>query len=158
MAALYQVVSPEPFPFSHLEEWTRWSCCLEHFRQVSDLKENDNEAQVNTLICSMRHNADDILQSFGLSEIDFKKYNVVIAKFESHFIKRSNVIFELGLGQTRRRVVHQHLHYSTLSPNINLGRSSFFAGQGQDLDSFTPYHSLTAVYQHLLSMVQRFRT
>ena len=38
--------------------------------------------------------AEDIFQSFGLSEEDSKKYSTVKAKFESHFIKRRNTIFE----------------------------------------------------------------
>ena len=94
MAASYQVAPPEPFTFSRPEEWTRWSRRFERFRQASGLKEKDDEAQVNTLIYSMGDEADDILRSFGLSEPDSKKYDVVLAKFEAHFIKRRNVIFE----------------------------------------------------------------
>ena len=94
MAASYQVALPEPFTFSHPKEWTRWSQRFERFRQASGLKEKDDEAQVNTLIYSMGDEADDILRSFGLSEPDSKKYDMVLAKFEAHFIKRRNIIFE----------------------------------------------------------------
>ena len=38
--------------------------------------------------------ANDILSSFGLSEDDKAKYDIVVAKFESHFIKKKNIIFE----------------------------------------------------------------
>ena len=38
--------------------------------------------------------AEDIFQSFGLSADKSKSYSTVKAKFESHFIKRRNTIFE----------------------------------------------------------------
>jgi len=34
------------------------------------------------------------MTSFNLSEEDLKKYNTVKQKFDSHFVKRRNVIFE----------------------------------------------------------------
>ena len=51
-------------------------------------------AQVNTLVYSMGDEADDILRSFGFSTDDGKKYDVVKAKFDGHFVKRRNVIYE----------------------------------------------------------------
>ena len=42
----------------------------------------------------MRNDADDILRSFRLSDDDSKKYDVVKGKFDSHFVKRRNVIYE----------------------------------------------------------------
>ena len=102
MAASYQVTPPEPFAFSRPTEWTKWSRRFERFRQASGLKEKGEEAQVNTLIYSMGDEADDILRSFGLTE-NSKKYDVVLAKFESHFIKRRNVIFERAKFNMRRQ-------------------------------------------------------
>ena len=40
--------------------------------------------------------ADDILHSFGPSEDNSKKYTIVKAKFDSHFVKRQNMIFKRG--------------------------------------------------------------
>ena len=57
---------------------------------------------MNTLIYSMGNEADDILRSFGLSE-DSKKYDTVVAKFESHFVKRRNVIFEWAKFNMRKQ-------------------------------------------------------
>ena len=51
-------------------------------------------AQVNTLVYSMGDEADDILRSFGFSTDDGKKYDVVKAKFDGHFVKRRNVIYK----------------------------------------------------------------
>ena len=42
----------------------------------------------------MGDEADDILRSFRLSEEDAKKYDVVKTKFDGHFVKRRNVIYE----------------------------------------------------------------
>ena len=56
---------------------------------VSELNKRDEESQVNTLIYSMGDEADDILQSFGLSDADRKKYISVKDKFEGHFIIKS---------------------------------------------------------------------
>ena len=42
----------------------------------------------------MGDEADDILQSFDLSDADRKKYKSVKDKFEGHFIIKRNVIFE----------------------------------------------------------------
>ena len=43
---------------------------------------------------TMGDQADDILLSFRLSDKDKKKYVVMVGKFQGHFVKRRNVIFE----------------------------------------------------------------
>ena len=52
----------------------------------------------------MGDRADDILTSFELSDDDKKKYNVVKAKFERHFIKRRNKIYERAKFNQRRQL------------------------------------------------------
>ena len=42
----------------------------------------------------MDDEADDILRSFTLTEENAQVYAIVKGKFESHFVKRRNVIFE----------------------------------------------------------------
>ena len=51
----------------------------------------------------MRSQADDIFRSFHLSEDGLKKYDTVKAKFDSHFMKRRNVIFERAKFNNRRQ-------------------------------------------------------
>ena len=85
---------PEQFNFTNPEEWPKWARRFERFRKASGLAEKEEEAQVNTLVYSMGDEADDILRSFRLSEEDDKKYSVVKAKFDGHFVKRRNVIYE----------------------------------------------------------------
>ena len=58
---------------------------------------------MNTLIYSMGDEADDIMRSFGLSVEDAKNYSTVLAKFEAHFVKRRNVIFERAKFNMRRQ-------------------------------------------------------
>ncbi len=92
--ATYQVSPPETFSFTRPEEWPRWIRHFERFRCASGLDAKTEAAQVNTLIYSMGDEADDILRSLGLSAEDSKKYGPVKAKFEAHFVKRRNTIFE----------------------------------------------------------------
>ena len=103
MAATYQVSPPEPFTFSRPEEWTRWISRFERFRLASGLDKKSTEAQANTLIYSMGAQADDILRSFSLSEEDKRKYSVVKAKFDSHFVKRRSIIFERAKFNMRKQ-------------------------------------------------------
>jgi len=52
------------------------------------------EVQANTLIYHMEDRADDIPTSFGLSDGDKKKHDVVKEKFDKHFIKHQNKIYK----------------------------------------------------------------
>ena len=92
--AWYNIPAVETFNFRKPEEWTQWIRRFERFRVASGLSTKSEDKQVNTLVYSMGAKAEDIFQSFGLSEKDSKKYSTVKAKFESHFIKRRNTIFE----------------------------------------------------------------
>ena len=114
--ATYQVSPPEPFTFSRLEEWPKWIKRFERFCLASDLNKKNGVSQVNTLIYTMGSEADDILYSFQLSETDSKKYEVVKGKFDSHFIKRRNVIFERAkLTEGDKKRVSQWTHLSLIS-------------------------------------------
>ena len=62
-----RVNPPDPFDFSQPEEWPRWSRRFERFRQASGLIAKSPESQISTLIYTMGDKADDILQTFGLS-------------------------------------------------------------------------------------------
>ena len=92
--ATYQIAPPENFSFTRPEEWPKWIRRFERFRQASGLDAKSEESQINTLIYTMGDQADDILCSFNLNEDEKKQYETVKAKFESHFVKRRNQIFE----------------------------------------------------------------
>jgi len=76
------------------EEWPRWIQKFERIRQASGLHSKDEAKQVNTLIYSMGDAAADNLSSMNLSENDKKKYEPVKTKFNEHFGRGRNVIYE----------------------------------------------------------------
>ena len=101
--ATYQVSPPERFNFSRPEEWPKWARRFERFQKASGLEEKEDEVQVNTLIYAMGDDADDILRSFRLSVADINNYDTVKAKFEAHFVKKRNVIYERAKFNLRRQ-------------------------------------------------------
>ena len=103
MAATYQVTPPESFTFKQPQEWPKWIRRFERFRSAAGLAEKAEEVQVNTLIYTMGDEADDILRSFQLSEEDKKDYKIVKEKFEAHFVKRRNIIFERAKFNMRKQ-------------------------------------------------------
>ena len=46
--ATYQITAPENFNFNRPDEWPRWICKFERFRQASGLSEKEEASQVNT--------------------------------------------------------------------------------------------------------------
>ena len=94
---------PENFNFSHPEDWPKWSRRFERFRQASGLVKEEEESQINTLICTMGDKADDILNSFKLSTAQLKQYHTVKTKFDENFVLRRNVIFERAKFNRRRQ-------------------------------------------------------
>ena len=91
--ASFNITPPDMFTFAQPDNWPRWICRFERFRQASGLQSKSEESQINTLIYTIRDQADNILLSFRLSNED-KKYDVVVGKFQGHFVKQRNVIFE----------------------------------------------------------------
>ena len=103
MAATFTVAPPEPFNFKCPNEWTKWIRRFERFKSASGLEEKSEERQVNALLYTMGETADDIFQSFGLSDEDKKVYKTVKEHFDSHFIKRKNVIYERAMFNRRKQ-------------------------------------------------------
>ncbi len=99
--ATYQVTPPEAFSFNTPTEWTKWIRRFERFRSASGLSDRTAITQVNTLIYTMGPEADDIFHSFTLSEDEKGDYDVVKGKFNSHFVKRTNVIYERAMFNRR---------------------------------------------------------
>ena len=102
MSASYQISPPDRFDFSQPDEWPRWARRFERFCQASGLAEKAEESQVSTLVYAMGNKADDILGSMGLTDAE-KNYETVRSRFDSHFVKRRNVIFERAKFNQRRQ-------------------------------------------------------
>ena len=101
--ASYRIPAIDQFTFTKPEEWPRWIRRFERFRQASDLTSKSQETQISTLVYSMGDKAEDILQSFALTGEDAKKYDTVKAKFESHFVKTRNTIYERARSNRRKQ-------------------------------------------------------
>lgn len=94
MAASFQVSAPEPFSFTHPNEWPKWIRRFERFRVASGLIKDD-KIQVNTLIYSMGDLADELTAEESTTYLTVKEL------FDSHFVKRRNVIY--ARAKCRRR-------------------------------------------------------
>ena len=101
----FQVIQPEPFVFAPPEEWPKWIRRFERFRVATGLETKSEENQISTLICCIGDDADDILRSFRLSQENSKKYKMIRNTFETHFVKRRNVIFERAKFNQRKQEV-----------------------------------------------------
>lgn len=101
--ASYHISSMEQFNFSKPEEWPQWITRFERFRQASGVASKSEQSQVNVLIYSMGQKAEDLFQSFRLSEDDGKSYKKVKEKFDEYFTVRRNTIHERAKFNTRRQ-------------------------------------------------------
>ena len=101
--ASYHLSSMEQFNFNKPEEWPLWIRTFERFREASGAASKSETTQVNILIYSMGPKADDVFQSFRLSEEDAKKYKTVKDKFDDYFTIRRNTIHERAKFNRRRQ-------------------------------------------------------
>ena len=90
----YQITAPKNFNFHHSEEWPRWIRTFECFHLASGLSEKEEASPVNSLIYTMADDTDANLGLLGLSQEDKGKCDVVKGKFQAHFVKNINVIYE----------------------------------------------------------------
>ena len=85
---------PTAFPFDTPDHWPKCKCCFQQYCLVSGLSRESEERQVNTLLYCLGEETEDILASINIGEEDRKKYDSVLAKFDSFFSVRKNVIIE----------------------------------------------------------------
>ena len=83
---------PASFDFKQPDEW----CCskqrFEQFRLVSGLSSEGKEQQVCVLLYCMGEGAEDTLALTGISSEDRKKYQAVMAKFDT-FLRSEKCYF-----------------------------------------------------------------
>ena len=91
-----QIPLPEKLDSKNPEEWKRWIERFECYRIAAELDEKDDKVQINTLVYAMGEDANEILRSFQLGEAD-QTYDAVKARFATHFVGRTDVIFILDL-------------------------------------------------------------
>ena len=88
-----QIPLPDKLDSKKPEEWKRWIERFECYRIAAGLDAKDAKVQINTLVYAMGGNANEIFRSFQLAEED-QVYETVKEPFETHFVGRTNVIFE----------------------------------------------------------------
>ena len=101
--ATFQIAPPEQFDFSQQDSWHVWIKLFERFRLVSGLSDNVESTRIAALVYLMGSKAEDILAFFTLTEDERKMYDSVKRKFDSHFVKRRNAIFERAKFNYRRQ-------------------------------------------------------
>ena len=94
MASSVRLQPPAPFDFKSPDEWPRWRRRFQQFCEASGLATEGDTKQVSTLLYCMGETAEDVLTSTDISADERKKFDSVIAKFDSFFKVRKNVIFE----------------------------------------------------------------
>lgn len=99
-----QVLPPSNFSFIPAE-WTKWKRRFERFRVSSGMQQSQSQdEQVNSLIYIMGEQAEDIFQSFTLNDEQKKSFDFVMNAFESHFVVKTNVIFERARFNSRCQI------------------------------------------------------
>ena len=69
----------------------------------SDLCSKEEERQISMLLYCMGEKSGNVFASFKLTADDAKKYDVVLNKFEAHFVVKRNVVFERAQFNIRRQ-------------------------------------------------------
>lgn len=85
---------PRVFNFKYPDEWPRQKRRFEQFRLASGPALASKVSQVSTLLYCMEEAAEDTLSSTNILLEDRKNYKSVMAKFDTFFNARKNVIFE----------------------------------------------------------------
>ena len=85
---------PEKFDFSKLLDWPDWKQNFLRFRLATKLHKEEGAVQVSALIYTMGREAEHVYKSFTLADGDDAKFDVILGKFDEHFVPKRNIIHE----------------------------------------------------------------
>ena len=85
---------PDPFNFRNLDDWPRWKRRFQQFREASGLSEAAASKQTSTFLYCLGEEAEAVLSSTNATAEERADYDSVLAKFDSFFRVRKNVIYE----------------------------------------------------------------
>ena len=85
---------PERFDFFKPLDWPDWKQNFLQFRLATKLHKEDGDVQVSALVYTMERETEHVYKSFTLAEGDEKKFDVILDKFDEHFVPKRNVIHE----------------------------------------------------------------
>ena len=102
--ALVRLEPPEQFNFKTPDDWPRWRRRFEQLRIASNLQDETAAKQINMLLYCLGEEAETVLASTNITEDDRKVYDTVLAKFDSFFKVRNNVIYECARFNRRNQL------------------------------------------------------
>jgi hypothetical protein len=94
---------PDPFNFRSPDDWPRWKRRFQQFREASGLSEGTATKQIGTLLYCLGEEADAVLSSTNPTAEERTNYDSVLAKFDSFFQVRKNVIYEQARFNQRKQ-------------------------------------------------------
>ncbi|XP_075560031.1 uncharacterized protein LOC142591614 [Dermacentor variabilis] len=94
---------PPPLDFDKTSEWPAWIDHFDDYRFATALNERSGEAQVRTLLYTMGRQAREVFATFELTDDEAKSYDVVKQRFDSHFVKERNIVYESACFHRRQQ-------------------------------------------------------
>ena len=86
---------PEVFNFEQPNQWPGWKQRFSRFRLADKLNKEDGNVQVSSLIYAMGPEAENIFKTFVFTDEDeCDDFDIVMQKFDEHFIPKRNIIHE----------------------------------------------------------------
>ena len=109
---------PENFDFMRPAGWPEWRERFDRYRKASKLHKEDEDVQVSTLIYALGKEADKVFKTFTFNNAaDANKYELVLQKFNDHFLPRTDILHERAKFYNRHQKVgesveqfHRSLH------------------------------------------------
>ena len=98
-----QLPPPKPLSFVEnvAENWRRWIQQFRLYLNATGFDKKPAQAQCSTLLTVAGEEALEIFNTFGLSDEDKVKIDVVIKKFEEYCTSKKNVTYERDVFNTR---------------------------------------------------------
>lgn len=92
---MFRLQPPERFDFTQPNQWRTWRERFQRFRSATKLYEESPDTQISTLVYCMGPDAKQIYKSFSFKKKeDEKSFDVILNKFEGHFMPKKNIMHE----------------------------------------------------------------
>jgi len=92
MSTHVRIPPAESFDFNFPNSWCSWVKRFERYRQASTLHEEEAKRQVNLLMYLLGSKGENVLSSFNLTNEEVENSNVVVARFNTYFNVRTNLM------------------------------------------------------------------
>ena len=85
---------PDPFDIRNPDDWPRWRHRYQQFREASGLSDESASKQISTFLYCLGEEAESVLASTNATAEDRRDFDRTIARFDTYFKVRNNVIYE----------------------------------------------------------------